>query len=223
MKIGILGGSSSISTQEFYRVVLLKLASLGFNCFDDTPMFVILDMPFRENISSLPENKKILDAAILYFNNINPDFIVIPCNTLHSYHDCIAKNICCPVINMIDLVKKIIVKKNYSSPLLLSTTPVQENNLYESDEYRLVYPTPEDSVKINQIIQELCNGLKPNSHKDLLNNIINKYTGCDCYIYGCTELHYIWQRYENHISSLEVLAEYTVNNIIHENIKEDKK
>ena len=179
------------------------------------PIFVILDMPFTENITSLPDNKAVLNDAISYFDMIKPNFIVIPCNTLHSYYDYITKSLNVPVVNMINQVKKVIIKKSYICPLLFSTTPVQENTLYESDKYQLMYPTRRDSMRVNKIIQRLCNGLNANNDNFLLSNIIKKYPKCDCYIYGCTELHNIWPGHENHISSLNVLAEYVINKIVH--------
>tara|TARA_B100001093_G_scaffold63007_1_gene52907 strand:+ start:2114 stop:2809 length:696 start_codon:yes stop_codon:yes gene_type:complete len=200
-KIGILGGMSSASTSEYYKIINKQVQEkLGGH---NTPELIIYSVNF-EVITECVKNNNWEDAG-QYLGEIakalqhaGADAIALATNTLHKVRNHILKEIDVPFIDIIDSISSKIRSDEKNKISILGTYPTMTDPFY-IDAYRensieLLAPKESDKIEINRIIfEELTfNVIKESSKKFFLQVLEDSFDrGAEGVILGCTELKLI--------------------------------
>ena len=194
--IGILGGMGTQAGLDFCS----KLAKLYRGKLDQQyPMFILYN---KSNTPKRPENLKkyynVLDELVkgckmLSKNKCN--FIVMPCNTAHYWHQDIQKKIRIPLLSMPKEVfnyTKQNCKKNTKIGILCTeaTLKTKVYHQYFDKKYEFISPTKNlQKSSVNKSIKYVKMGKVKEAEKVLrpaVNQLIKKK--CKKIILGCTEL-----------------------------------
>ena len=205
--IGLIGGISWESTQEYYRLINEYVnAELGgyhsANC-------VIYSLDFQ-TIHSLQEEEN-WAAIATYILNITSkligagvDLLVICSNTIHIIAEEIEQRITIPFVHIADATGNEIKNTGCSTVGLLGTIFTMEKEFYRNrlSKYKIqtIIPNRTEREVIQQIIfSELVFGqIKDSSRERVLNIIANlKSRGAEGIVLGCTELPLLIQNIGN--------------------------
>ncbi len=210
--VGILGGLGPDTTAKFY--LQLIAAAQG----KERPPVVIwslsLDLQKEQGYiahgrhtayyrTSLIDGAKRLEAA-------GAQTIVIPCNTVHEFHDDIARAVRVPVLNLITVVAEEAVRRRWTRVLLLATSRTLGTGLYQSASERVEFcvPSCDDQRRLDRVIHQLLNGQRPANGARLLGTLRDA-AGTDKVVLGCTDLQLIFTPSETVLDSMQTLALYT--------------
>ena len=149
------------------------------------------------------------------------DFLVMPCNTAHYYHNEISAAVNVPVMNMINLTVEAIMKENPGIRIvgLLASDAVLNTKLYhksfEAEDVKLIHPAPERQQNLMKSIGQIKKGKYGTYEQKVLQSAAASLEkrGAEALIIGCTELSVIWNDSAGKtiaFDSSQVLAEATV-------------
>jgi len=196
--IGILGGMGPEATAElFCRIIKATPAQK-----DQDHLRVIIDnnpkIPDRTEAiigggaSPLPEIVK----TARNLERAGADFIIMPCNTAHYYYEELKKSIGIPILNMIELTARVIIKRfpNVRKVGLIATTGTVKTKIYDqalggigvkvisphADLQDMVMKAIYDDIKAGRIMEG----------RKIIVNVANHLAekGSDIIICGCTEV-----------------------------------
>ena len=203
-KIGILGGMSSASTTECYKIINKQVQDkLGGH---HTPELIIYSVNF-EVITDCVKNNKWEDAGQYLaeiakaLENAGAEAIALATNTLHKVRNHILYEIDVPFIDIIDSISTKIKSDKKNKIAILGTYPTMTDpfyiEAYRENGIQLLAPKESDKIEINRIIfEELTfNVIKESSKKfflQVLEDTLDR--GAEGVILGCTELKLILQQ-----------------------------
>jgi aspartate racemase len=200
--IGIIGGVSWVSSNEYYRLMNeMVMERLGGLHSAKILMYSIEFGTFSEQERLAdkgdwrPLKKTMIDAA-QRLKRGGADFIIIGSNTMNSTGDMIEKKVKIPVLNIADATGKAVQKSGLKTVALLGTSYTMEQDFYRNrlEKYGLKVITPNKAERdyINQVIfDELCAGKFYKKSKEGYLKIINRLIKEDKVqgvILGCTEI-----------------------------------
>jgi aspartate racemase len=209
--VGILGGMGA-ATDAYFRKALLDNTIVVESEREHVPVVLYSDpsMPGKNDyiMGKGPNPTPYIISALQKLQIFTPDFIVMPCNTIHipEYLNTIKESIDIPILHLIKAVKQYVkihhpeVKKIG----LLATPATIENRLYQSifgDDVEFIIPSKENQEKVWGAI----NGVKIGDHeksdravekagrRSPANLVLDaaedvKAQGAEIIIGGCTEL-----------------------------------
>lgn len=208
--IGLLGGMTSESSTEYYRVINhLTRARLGGVHSARSIMlsvdFAIMDQLMVEG--DWDRIRAILIAEALRVESAGADFLVICTNTMHQFADDIQEKIGIPILNLIDATAAQIKKQGIDTIGLLGTRFTMEMDFYkgrlmEKDHLKVLIPSPEEIQTIHHIIAtELAIGeIKESSNQkywEIIHRLVQQ--GAGGVILGCTEIPLLVHEEEGHV------------------------
>lgn len=136
------------------------------------------------------------------------DFIVLPCNTLHSLLPTLKQY---SSLKFIDLIEETTnqVKKKYKKIGILSTTKTRNQKLYDKLLYNVDvnYPNKKEQKRVSEIILKIIRK-KANIHdKKYLENLIKKFIeeGAEKVILACTDLNNLIKNNKNILDTTQIL------------------
>lgn len=203
-KIGILGGMSSASTTEYYKIINKQVQEkLGGH---HTPELIIYSVNFEVITDCVKNNKweyagQYLAEIAKALQYAGADAIALATNTLHKVRNHILKEIDVPFIDIIDSISTKITSDKKNKIAILGTYPTMTDpfyiEAYRENSIELLAPNESDKIEINRIIfEELTfNIIKESSKKfflQVLEDSLNR--GAEGVILGCTELKLIIQQ-----------------------------
>ena len=121
------------------------------------------------------------------------DFVAVPCNTAHILYDRFVADLSVPVPHIADITAVSLLEKGYSSPLVLCTKMTRDYRLYESTFSRFGLPVrhfPEQGL-ITEAIYAVKQSGDTNKVRHSILQAIERVSGIDVVILGCTELGHI--------------------------------
>ena len=197
--IGLVGGTSWESTQEYYRIINeetnKKLGGLH------SAKIILCSVDFEEVIESegrgeWGEVEKIIIDAAQRVERAGADFVLICTNTLHKLAGEVQKSIKIPLIDIRDVTAEKVKSRGLNKVGLLGLKPTVKEDFYKGrlrEKYGIEVFTPseEDAQIVHGIIlDELCLGKIKRSSKEQLKRIIQNLVvkGAEGIILGCTEL-----------------------------------
>lgn len=219
LKIGVLGGMGPIATLELYKKIL-HICQTQYGCVQDYdfPQIFINNVPLdgftEKGIMDVTIVKERLLAEAKNMQNL-ADFLIVPCNTLHHFHEEISAHI---TIKWLSL-PQIVVKKIHQPVGLLTSQSTKESALYKSLLLQKNIPLIETSVEQQKILNEIIakvmachNTIHDNYalHKIMLEM---QAQGAQSILLGCTELPVAYQHNFGSLKvydSLQILAEQTL-------------
>ena len=215
-KIGILGGMGPEATILFYNKIIQNTPSKKDQDHIQTLIYSNPKIPDRtQSIQSddhgpiqkaLQESAKVLEKG-------GADFIVIPCNTAHFWHDVVQEAVSIPVLHMIHELGRQLQESNCGSVGLLATTGTVQTNLYQrcfkDHDIEVCLPSSEDQKYVMDAITEVKSGKKSQSAIDALNRIMSLLP-TETIILGCTELPILISTNDMIIDPMDSLAKQAI-------------
>jgi len=198
--IGIIGGMSWYSTQDYYRIINAEVQKERGGLHSAKILMYSEDFQEIHDLQTqgrwdLLTQIMIRDARRL--ENGGADVIVIATNTMHKTADDVQANIHIPLLNIIDVTGRAVQKKGMKKVALLGTKYTMEQDFYKGRleknfNLTVVVPDAEEQDFINSVIfDEISKGIQKPSSKARIQQIIERMKnedGVEGVILGCTEL-----------------------------------
>jgi len=197
--IGLIGGMSWESTQEYYRIINETVKEMlgGFH----SAKIIMYSVNFEE-IEKLQRQGRWRDLTNLMIDAAQriekggADFVVICTNTMHKMADEVQKNIKIPLLHIADITAEKVKEKGLTKIGLLGTKFTMEEDFYKgrlAEKYGLdvIIPNEKERKIVHDVIfNELCLGEIKQPSKDQFKKIIQNLVmeGAEGIILGCTEI-----------------------------------
>ena len=193
--IGLLGGTGWSSTIGYYTLLNEKVAQRlgGYH----SAKIILKSIDYHDIMSTYGQDHAvtagILKTELLELIKLNPDCIMICCNSLHKYYDMIKAdlNSKIPIFHAVDLVAQHIKKQNYNKVLLLATKFTMEDGFFakklEDNGITVVIPNLEERNAMQKIHSELMQNSVSQESRNYFGALIAKHNDCDAVVLGCTE------------------------------------
>lgn len=195
--IGMIGGISWESTQEYYRLINnFTKDKLGGKHSARMVMFSF-DWEEVEDLLNKEDFKKIgerLSEESLKLEQMGAECLMLGANTAHRWADVVKSNIHIPLIHIADATGNEIIKAGAKKVLLLGTRYTMEGdfisgNLKRDFGIEVVVPDANQIQQIHRIIfEELIVGKFLDTSRAYFKDLITTFTDIDGVILGCTEL-----------------------------------
>jgi len=196
--IGLLGGTGWSSTIGYYTL-LNELVNKRLGGYHSAKV-ILKSIDYHDIMSNYGKDPKkiatIIHEELMDLMSLNPDCIIICCNSLHKYYDMVKYDLYpetdMPVFHAVELVAEHAKEKLYNKVLLLATKSTMEDgffaNMLESCNIEVVIPDLAERDAIQAILsQELIYNIITQDSRNYFQNIIAACTDCDALILGCTE------------------------------------
>ena len=199
MKItGIVGGVSSESSTEYYRLINQQVRlRLGAAHSAELVMYSldfhsIAQLQLQQRWRELAD---VLISAITCLQRADAEFVILASNTLHAVADLVQPSIQIPLLHIADAAAEEINQFGISTVGLLGTRAVMEQDFYK-EKFRAhainsLVPGEEQREFVQDLIyRELCVGkLLPESREKLRIIILElQRAGAEAVVLACTEL-----------------------------------
>lgn len=222
--IGILGGLGPETTAHFYLDIVSLCKEAGLT---ERPPVLIWSIPLSYELekrfittgdgidgyrSFLLEGAKKLEKG-------GAEFIVIPCNSVHTLIEDVRKAVSVPVLSIVEETVTFLAKQNVSGIGLLATTPTLQSRLYqnffEENNIHLYIPPENEQTELDDLIQKLALSESGAELKQTLGaisrNLFQK--GADALLLACTDLQLLMNNSnENRIYDTETILAHSVVN-----------
>ncbi len=197
--IGLVGGMSWESTQEYYRIIneMVKEKLGGFH----SGQIVLYSVDFAaiEDLQQRGEWDRMAEILVEAFRRIEAagaDFGLLCTNTMHKVFDEIRKNVRIPLVHIADVTGRAITARGLQRVGLLGTRFTMEQDFYKgklTSDYgiNVLIPDEEERLAIHSIIyNELCLGQVKDASREAFIKIIAHLEdrGAQGIVLGCTEI-----------------------------------
>ena len=208
--IGLLGGMSWESSQEYYRIIneevrkrlggLHSAQSLMFS-------FDFAEIEALQHEGRWDEATKRMVQAAQQLQKGGADFVLICTNTMHKMADDVATAISIPLIHIADPTAETIKAKGLTKIGLLGTRYTMEQEFYKGrmvskHDLDILVPNRADRQTVHDIIyDELCLGKVRKTSKQKYLEIIARLEkqGAEAVILGCTEITLLVKPNDTHL------------------------
>lgn len=221
---GVLGGVGPMATVYFEQMVLeltdaacdqdhLNMLVYNHASIPDRTAF-ILGESNRSPLYDMAQDAQMLARA-------GCDFLVLPCNTAHFFHEHIQNAVSIPLLNIIEETVKACAAQNAQVIGVLATAGTVTADTYGimCRRYGLscIYPDPATQKQVMSVIYDYIKAGKPVRTK-IMAALYNRMReeGCGAIVLGCTELSVahrdlaLQAAYPDVVDSLETLARRTI-------------
>lgn len=222
--VGVLGGVGPMATVYFQQMVLeltdaacdqdhLNMLVYNHATIPDRTAFILGESK-RSPLFDMTQDAQMLARA-------GCDFLVLPCNTAHFFHEHIQNAVSVPLLNIIEETVKACAAQGAHTVGVLATAGTVAADTYglmcRRSELACVYPDPATQKQVTSLIYERIKAGRPVRAKQMtaLYNRMRE-EGCDAIVLGCTELSVAHRDLELHdahpdvVDSLETLARRTI-------------
>jgi len=196
--IGLIGGTTWVSTLEYYRIIneTIKEKLGGVH----SAHCILYSVDFDEFILKNEGKWKDITGSFIdiakKLEKVGADFIIICANTMHKIADEIQNSVNIPLLNIVDVTAEKIVERGLKKVGLLGTKYTMEDDFYKQRlkqrfNIEAIVPESEEREIINKIIfDELTYDIIRQSSRQKYVKIINKLVlnGAEGIILGCTEI-----------------------------------
>ncbi len=205
--IGILGGMGPAATAHFYQQII-AYCQTKYDAVQDTdfPKIIIYSLPLEgfdeTGIINHEKVKQQLQQGIKILEKAGANFIVMPCNTIHKFHEFLQENSQIPILNIIEEISKAI----QGTPFLLASESSIQDNLFPNT----IKPSKKLQQQTTMLIEQVMKG---KVNQNLKQEVINKVNDQQSVLLGCTELPLVINQQDTKAKlydSSKILAESTV-------------
>ena len=197
--IGIIGGASWESTQDYYRLINSGVQKEKGDL--DSAKILMYSMNYRpiielENAGKWDEIGLQLAGVAKNLEIGGAEFIILCCNTLHKVADQIEQSISIPFIHIADVAGQEIVSHGIEKVGLLGTKFTMQEDFYKARlennfHLEVTIPSDQECDALDKIIyKELCMGILSKASQSKIYQIIRNMEkkGVSSILLGCTEL-----------------------------------
>lgn len=208
--LGILGGMGAMATVDFFSRIVTNTAVEK----DQDHLHIII-----ENYPAIPDRTtciqkglspiKEMMTAIKRLELCNVDFIAMPCNTAHHFHEELSSMTALPFLNMIEITLNHVRESGHKNLLLLATLGTYESDLYrdyaKALNLNVLYPNDMMQMQLASLIYTYKS--KQLVDKSLYDRVYQQLHALDvdAIILGCTELPLIFKG-PDYLNPTELLA-----------------
>lgn len=196
--IGLVGGTSWVSTIDYYRIINKTVNDrLGGN---ESAKIILHSVNYGEIVKLTQQGDwdsiaAIVIAAAQHAEKAGAQCVLLCANTMHQIADRIQAAVSIPLIHVADVTSKAVRQKNIGTVLLLGTRYTMTAGFYEQylrqNGVSMMLPGKDDMEFVNNsIYNEMGKGIfLPETKKTYL-KIMNDYvsSGAQGVILGCTEI-----------------------------------
>jgi aspartate racemase len=197
--IGLIGGMSWESSQEYYRIINEE-ANHKLGGFHSAKS-ILFSVDFSEVEKLQHENRweeltELMIHAASSLEIAGADFILICTNTMHKMADDVQKSIKIPLLHLVDVTGELIKQDGLTKVGLMGTKFTMEQDFYKgrlTDRFGIEVLIPDEQERefIHHVIyNELCLGKIDRDSKDrfieIICNLVER--GAEGIILGCTEI-----------------------------------
>jgi len=194
--IGIIGGMGPLATADLFRKIVLNTKATT----DQQHIKILIDnntdIPDRTeaiiNNGKNPVPQLTKSAVALWA--MGAQILVMPCNTAHYFRSEVQKNVDIPILSMIEITGKSLLKKGIKTAGLLATKGTINSGIYQdvfmNMDIEIIVPDEDEQTVITDLIY---NGVKAGKQdydttivKDVMRHMIDR--GAETLVLGCTEL-----------------------------------
>ena len=199
MKIlGLIGGTSWVSTIDYYRYINLGInEKLGWINYSHCILhsFSYGDIKRLTDAGSFDQVLQLFIHAALNMKEGGAEAIVLCANTMHLFAEDLEKAVGIPVIHIAEATGNAIKEQNLDTVALLGTKPTMEKEFYTrrlaAKGINTLIPGDDDRDFIHTtIFEELGKGIFTEATKaryiSIINGLVSK--GAQGVILGCTEI-----------------------------------
>lgn len=193
--IGLLGGTAWSSTIGYYKA-LNELVGTRLGGFHSAKI-LLKSIDYHDIMTHYGKDHDkvaaLLKMELLELIRLNPECIVICCNSLHKYYDQIKQELQTqiPFMHAVELVAEHLHAHNQKSVLLLATTFTMEDGFFarilEQKGISVTIPVKEEREQMEKIHDALMYDNVSEDSKDYFANLIKKHNNLDAVVLGCTE------------------------------------
>lgn len=196
--IGLIGGTSWVSTAEYYR--LLNQMTNGRLGGINGAKILLYSMNMSEfkvvlDANDFTQVEELLSSIANRLETAGADCILLCANTPHIVADEVQKRINIPLIQLTEVTAKEIAKNSIGKVALLGTKFTMNNSFFKDKLLKqgieTIVPVLEDRDYIHaSIFDELAKGIFRQETKEKYLAIISKLAdeGAEGVIFGCTEI-----------------------------------
>lgn len=198
-KLGIIGGAGPLASALLYETLIQESYNLG----RQVPEIVLINYPFTRGLSinEGKENEKIIHTELSYCIQFlvksGVEIGILACNTLHLF----LKQHIHPAIQFFHLPELIIETaqiKHHHRLLILGTQNTCRSNLYQIAGIQAIYPSSQNQIKIDGIIDRVLEGRILKEDASLVNHIIDATLHQETFdgvVLGCTDFPVLHHRF----------------------------
>ncbi|MFL2104372.1 aspartate/glutamate racemase family protein [Desemzia sp. FAM 23991] len=221
----VLGGMGTLATENFIQELNRLSAANKDQDYLNYVVYNKASIPDRTEYildKSAPNPVPALASGLQKLAAMEPDFIVMPCNTAHFFYDELAQLINVPFLNMIDeTVKELMVRgaKPGMKIGIAATEGTIESKIYEDKLNEAGFASYVPNKELQKIVNDLIYvDIKQNSNINMprYNKMVSCFEAeqCDYVVLGCTELSifnsYDHKKKSNVVDADDVLVRKTV-------------
>ncbi|MDE1869444.1 MAG: amino acid racemase [Candidatus Micrarchaeota archaeon] len=192
-KIGLLGGIGPEATGIFYlRLIdtMQKREMIKSNA--DFPQIVINSVPAAELFfdESKEEDLSLYTMGLKELDANKVEFIAMACNTIHTYHSRLQKEVSVPILDLRAEFGAYVAKNGIDSVLLLATPTTIRSDLFKVERVNYYLPDAAEMEAISNTIFNFNLGKEKAAQGEVLEKIGQKYVaqGARLVVLGCTEI-----------------------------------
>ncbi|MAG53071.1 MAG: hypothetical protein CMH62_03865 [Nanoarchaeota archaeon] len=141
-----------------------------------------------------PEHFNLIKKSVKRLNELNADFITIPCNTVHIFMNKLRRISKVPIISIIEETAKECRKLNLKKAGLLASTKTVKEKLHSNELKKngieVILPNSRDQSFISESILRIINNKITKKDEKRMLGVIKKLQkqGAEGIILGCTDL-----------------------------------
>lgn len=222
--VGVIGGVGPMATVYFEQMVLeltdascdqehLNMLVYNHAAIPDRTAFILGESK-QSPLFAMTQDAQMLARA-------GCDFLVLPCNTAHFFHEHIQNAVRIPLLNIIEETVKVCAARGAGTVGVLATAGTVSADTYGlmCRRYGLacVYPDPATQKQVTSVIYDRIKAGKPVRAK-VMAALYDRMReeGCDAIVLGCTELSVahrdlaLQAAHPDIVDSLETLARRTI-------------
>lgn len=212
MKIGILGGIGPEATSHFYSSLISRIQELGIKSNTEFPQIIINSIPAPEILDG-GESLEIYKKGIKELSIHNPDFIIMVCNTIHSYYDELSSTTDIKILNLREEVERYLDGEKIA---IFATPRTIKSKLYEFKNVDYAKISEQEMLIFSRFIKEF--NLKNNWEKiseDILDIAKDKTDNGYKILLACTEFSLFFKDYNiEKIDTFDILLSYAIDMIL---------
>lgn len=196
--IGLLGGMSWESTENYYRLINERTREVLGGLHSAPIAMVSVDFQEIEALQhagNWEATAKILAAAAMQIESAGAEILLICTNTMHKVADEVAAAVSIPLLHIADATAMAIKESGTKAVGLLGTKFTMEQEFYkgrlEQHGLEVIIPSASDRDVVHRVIyEELCLGQVKDESRDEYLRIIDNLSqqGAEAVIEGCTEI-----------------------------------
>lgn len=219
----ILGGMGTLATENFVHQLNSKTKAQRDQDYLNYVLFNHAEIPDRTDFILNQTKKNPLEYLlddIAQQELLQPQFMVLACNTAHYFYDDLQSSTKIPILHMPrETVKELKRHQEKGKVAILATQGTIHSEVYEKEllanGFQVYLPTPGLQENINNLIYrdvKRSGFLNTELYKMILKEV--QAAGCQAAILGCTELSLLYAEVKTHpylvIDAQSVLVDRTI-------------